>query len=124
MRQCKSEGYMVTHPIYSCITIKINELHDRKHYHLAGDAHNHLTLQLNTGCSLYKVYSMTYHQNGCHRHHRREIGYLGEKSSTWRENGTCIYAKHRNTYIVLMKILSVAGDMLHHHRGDKKLSIC
>ena len=42
---------------------------------------------------------MTYHQNFCHEHQRRALGYLWEKSNTWRQNGTCIYASHFNPYI-------------------------
>ena len=43
---------------------------------------------------------MTYYQNGCHGHHRRALGNLGEKSNTWRENETLIYANHHDPYIL------------------------
>ena len=43
---------------------------------------------------------MPYHQNGCHVHHKKALGGLGEKSNTWRENGTWIYANHTDPYIL------------------------
>ena len=31
-----------------------------------------------------------------------ELGNLGEKSNTWRENGPCIYSTHRDPYILAL----------------------
>ena len=43
---------------------------------------------------------MPYHQNFYHGHHRRSLGGLGGKSSTWWGNGPWIYANHHDPYIL------------------------
>ena len=48
---------------------------------------------------------MSYHKNGCRGHHRRAIGGLGEKSNTWRENGTWIYVNHHDPYILTVNFV-------------------
>ena len=43
---------------------------------------------------------MPYNQNGCHVHHRRALGDLGEKSNKWRGNGPRVYANHSDQFIL------------------------
>ena len=43
---------------------------------------------------------MTYHQNGCHGHHRRELGDLGENNNTWRQNVPWVFTNHHNPIIL------------------------
>ena len=43
---------------------------------------------------------MPYFQNGCHSNYVGSLGYLGDKSNTWRENGPWIYANYHDPYIL------------------------
>ena len=43
---------------------------------------------------------MRYRKNVFHRHHRRALGDLGDKSNTWRQKGPWIYANHKYPYIL------------------------
>ena len=68
------EGPMLPHSGHFCITIQILAS-SLDHYNLSGHVQIHLTLGRKTGCGDSEIFSIPYHQNGCHGHNIRALGY-------------------------------------------------
>ena len=100
MGQCKLEGFMVSHPVHSYITLHIIELHVWNII-VCLVMHRITCLEYERMDFVFMKYlQCPMHQKGYHGHHRIAFEDFGDKSSTLRQNGTWIYANHHDPYIL------------------------